>query len=88
MTTLEQSYSILGLTSQASAEEIKQAYRKLAKTWHPDRFNHDSQQMKQAEAKFKEIAAAYEYLKHLTSTETSSCSSTGIYTYKSDPKSH
>lgn len=51
-------YEALGLKSQASAEEIKNAYRKLAKKYHPD-LNPGN---KTAEAKFKEINAAYELI--------------------------
>ena len=32
---------VLGLAPGASAQEIKAAYRDLAKVWHPDRFAHD-----------------------------------------------
>jgi DnaJ-class molecular chaperone len=51
-------YNILGVSEQASEAEIKQAYRKLAKQWHPDR-NPDNSS---AETKFKEISEAYETL--------------------------
>jgi len=51
-------YEILGLTKDASEEEIKKAYRKLAMKYHPDR-NPDS---KAAEEKFKEAKEAYEML--------------------------
>ncbi|KIM11585.1 MAG: cobalamin ABC transporter permease [Sulfuricurvum sp. PC08-66] len=50
-------YDTLGLASDASAEEIKKAYRKLARQYHPD-VNKDPK----AEEKFKEINAAYEVL--------------------------
>jgi len=49
-------YAILGVSKTASQEEIKQAFRKLARKYHPD-VNPDN---KQAEARFKEINEAYE----------------------------
>lgn len=57
MATKRDYYDILGVSRNASKEEIKKAYRKLALEWHPDR-NKSSQ----AEAKFKEINEAYEIL--------------------------
>ncbi|RPI74728.1 MAG: J domain-containing protein [Desulfobacteraceae bacterium] len=50
-------YQILGLSRNASAEEIKKSYRKLAMQYHPDR-NKD----KKAEGQFKEISEAYAVL--------------------------
>ena len=51
-------YSILGVKRNASEQEIKKAYRKLARQYHPDVNPGD----KAAEAKFKEINEAYEVL--------------------------
>lgn len=51
-------YEILGLKKGATTEEIRSAYRKLAKTSHPDLHPGD----KAAEERFKEISAAYEFL--------------------------
>jgi len=51
-------YAILGVSKSASADEIKRAFRKLARQHHPDVNPGD----KSAEAKFKEISEAYEVL--------------------------
>ncbi len=51
-------YEILGVERNASAERIRQAYRKHAKTSHPDLHRGD----RQAEERFKEISAAHELL--------------------------
>ena len=52
-------YEVLGVEKTATQDEIKRAYRKLAKKYHPDA-NPDNQ--KEAEAKFKEVSEAYEVL--------------------------
>jgi curved DNA-binding protein len=51
-------YKILGVKPDASADEIKRAYRRLALKYHPDRNPGD----KKAEEKFKDIAEAYDVL--------------------------
>ncbi len=51
-------YNVLGVKRDASADDIKKAYRKLARKYHPDVNQGDSA----AEAKFKEINEAYEVL--------------------------
>ena len=51
-------YEVLGVEKNASAEEIKKAYRRLARKYHPDVNGGD----KEAEARFKEINEAYEVL--------------------------
>ena len=63
MSDSKQHYEILGLKPGASPAELKQAYRRLAKIWHPDRFTHDSQLKQQAEEKIKTINEAYQQLK-------------------------
>ena len=51
-------YEVLGVAKNATEEEIKKAYKRLAIKYHPDR-NPDN---KEAEEKFKEAAEAYEVL--------------------------
>ncbi len=53
-------YEVLGVPKNASDEEIKKAYRKLAMKHHPDR--NQGEASKDAEAKFKEAKEAYEML--------------------------
>ncbi len=58
-TKMHDYYEILNIDRDASAEEVKKAYRKMAMKYHPDRNPGD----KAAEEKFKEAAEAYEVLK-------------------------
>ena len=56
-------YEVLGITKQASADEIKSAYRKAAIKWHPDKWvDGTEQEKKTAEDKFKEASEAYSVL--------------------------
>ncbi len=58
MATRPDYYKTLGVDKKATAEEIKKAYRKLARQYHPDRNPDD----KEAEARFKEISQAHDVL--------------------------
>src|SRR3990172_10633708 len=51
-------YGILGVHPEATADEIRKAYRRLALEWHPDRRAGDAR----AEERFKEISEAYAVL--------------------------
>ena len=55
---IKDQYKTLGVSPDASDEEIKRAYRKLAKKFHPDSTGGD----KKKEARFKAVACAYDVL--------------------------
>ncbi len=59
---IDDAYDILGLKPGASHKEVKQAYRKLVKVWHPDRF-FIQQEKQKAEEGIKKINEAYNQLK-------------------------
>ena len=59
-------YQVLGLSQNASADEIKTAYKKLAAQYHPDKVHHLADEFKElAEKKFKEIQQAYEKIRRV-----------------------
>ena len=57
---IDDPYKVLGVSPNASDEEIKQAYRKLAKQYHPDRNPGDAEAAK----KMQQVNAAYEQIKN------------------------
>ena len=59
MSTKKDYYEVLGVKKEATPEEIRKAYKKLAIKWHPDK-NPDNKE--EAENKFKEISEAYSVL--------------------------
>jgi COMPASS component SWD3 len=85
MVDLNRYYQILGLKQGASLEELKQAYRQLVKTWHPDRYKGDTQLSQEAEEKFRRITEAYQLLKENFSDSESS-KRASIFTQKSSPE--
>ena len=56
-------YSVLGVSRNASDEEIKKAYRSLSRKYHPDA-NINNPNKDQAEARFKEVQQAYQQIMH------------------------
>jgi len=60
-------YGVLGVDKNANAEEIKKAYRKKAKEFHPDSYKGESKKV--AEDKFKEASEAYSILSDTTKRE-------------------
>jgi hypothetical protein len=63
--------NILGLKSDATPAEIKEAYRDLVKVWHPDRFVDDPRLRKKAEDKLKQLNQASETLRSNPTTAPS-----------------
>jgi DnaJ like chaperone protein len=59
----DNAYKILEVDSNASVDEIKKAYRRMAKKYHPDKLRgQDPAMIKGAEEKFREVQKAYEIL--------------------------
>ena len=57
-------YEVLGVSRTATEDEIKAAYRALARRYHPDRYANDEAGAKAAEEKMKEINEAYDAILH------------------------
>jgi DnaJ domain len=56
-------YRALGLQPGAPAKDVRRAYLRLVKQWHPDRFTRDSRAQSAAQEKVKEINEAYSFLR-------------------------
>jgi len=68
-------FQLFDLKPGASSQDLKKAYKRLAKQWHPDRFANDPTGVEVAEEKIKAINIAYEELKLHLSTGSSAPSS-------------
>lgn len=79
---MQNPYEILGLNEGASQEEIKRAYRELAKKYHPDQYGNNPLR-DLAEQKMREINEAYDYLTKNAAGSTYS-SSSGNSSYEND----
>ncbi len=64
MTEKRDYYEVLGISRNATSQDIKKVYRKLARQFHPDTLRNPSElEKKEAEERFKEISEAYEILR-------------------------
>lgn len=80
-------YSILGVSRDATDEEVKNAYRTLARKYHPDNYDDDNPLKELAKEKMQEINAAYDEIQRSRTSSSSSSydngyssnSSSGIY---------
>ncbi len=73
-------YEVLGISRDADADEIKKAYRKLSRKYHPDA-NVNNPNKDEAEEKFKEIQQAYKQVMYEKEHGTSSYSGSGYGSY-------
>lgn len=76
--SMKSPYEILGVPENATDEDIKKAYRELAKKYHPDNYN-DSPLADLAEEKMKEINEAYDKICEMRRSGASSSSASGTY---------
>lgn len=78
-------YAVLGVNKEASHDEIKRAYRKLAFKYHPDKCPEEKK--KECEEKFKEVAAAYYVLGDEKRKKEYDDYKKGAYAFRSGPGS-
>ena len=80
-------YSILGVSPGATDEEVKTAYRNLARRYHPDNYDDNNPLKELAKEKMQEINAAYDEIQRDRSEAERSSSSSYSYSYSSSSSS-
>ena len=81
---MENPYKILGISENASDEQIKEVYRELCKKYHPD-LNPDGLSREEAEDKMAQINAAYDEIIKMRRSKQSSYNSYDSSSYSSGP---
>jgi hypothetical protein len=61
---VEEAYRVLGVPTDSSALRIKREYRRLARTWHPDKFADNAPEQRRATERMREINDAFQLAKH------------------------
>ena len=79
---MQDPYKVLGVDRSASDEEIKKAYRELARKYHPDRYSSNPDMAELASEKMKEVNTAYE---EICSQRSKGTNSSYDYGYNGNP---
>lgn len=87
MSNIDDPYKILGVSPNASDDEIKKAYRELSWKYHPDA-NSGNPLADLAEEKFKEVQTAYSRIMDMRSGKSADCYSRGTQGYSQETQNY